>query len=323
MSIHVFGDTVDEIQRKLGEILPLVDAGVERVMQLHATLQSELADYLSSYESLESSMGTVAAAASELAGDITDIQSEVETGAGELTGGLDEVGEQATDALQHLTATRERVEADIESASSQLQASAATAESQLDSMVETVDSMHGQVTTLRDQAETAFGEVDERVTEFSTNWEQDESKSRESLTSLKSAISDQHKPEVKQKFDGFHANTVETVSNVVGLLTEKDGGMDDFFSAFDTDAETLAEDFKAQTRKTFGELKQCAENECGKAIEESLENLAKEVVEAFAAEIIASVATTQLGVSTTSMLSPIIPELVIAKKVTGVINSIL
>ena len=58
-------------------------------------------------------------------------------------------------------------------------------------------------------------------------------------------------------------------------------------------------------------------------LEDALENLVKEGVEAFAAEIVESIATTQIGVMTTSTLSPIIPELVIAKKITGVMNSIL
>ncbi len=50
MTIHAFGNDVEEVQRKLSEILPLVDAGAERVSQLHETLRSEFAGYQSSYE---------------------------------------------------------------------------------------------------------------------------------------------------------------------------------------------------------------------------------------------------------------------------------
>lgn len=323
MSIHVFGDTVEEVQRKLSEILPLVSSGADRVLQLHATLESELTGYQTSYENLESSISSVASEAAELGGEITGIQSEVESGINELINGLDEVNEQTETALQHLDATQERLEADLAGRTTELQAGSTVVESHFDTMNEGTIALQAEVNTLREQADTAFTEVADRVNEFASAWEQEEAKSQESLVSLKSAITENHSPEVKQKFDGFNASTVETVRNVVDLLTEKDDGLSDFFSAFDTDADALAESFKSKTREIFGELKDCAENECGKAIQESLDNLAKEVIEAFAAEVIASAVTTQLGVATTGALAPIIPELVIAKKVTGVINSIL
>lgn len=323
MSIHVFGNTVEEVQRKLSEILPLTDAGAERLQQVHQQLQAELGEYRSGYEQLEKTVETLSADASTLDGEMRAVRSEVVTAVEAMTGDIDQVVEQSDEALAQLSSAREQVDSQIDGLSEQLQTSATASESELQTLISAADSMHTQVTTVRDQSQVAYGSVDERVNEFTTRWQQGEAKSQERFSGLKSSVAETHTPEVKQKFDGFNTSTVETVSNVVNLLQEKDGGLGEFFSAFDTDAKTLADDFQTRTRQVFGELRTCAEDECGKVVEESLEHLAKEVVEAFAAEIIASAATTQLGATTTGMLSVIIPELVVVKKITSVINGIL
>ena len=56
MSIAEFGSNVEEVQRKLNELLPLVDAGANRADDLHEQIADEMADYETSFEGLESSL---------------------------------------------------------------------------------------------------------------------------------------------------------------------------------------------------------------------------------------------------------------------------
>lgn len=69
--------------------------------------------------------------------------------------------------------------------------------------------------------------------------------------------------------------------------------------------------------------KDFVESELLSTMEESLVNTVREGVEAFAAEIVENIATTELGVATTGSLSPVIPELVAAQKLADIINAIL
>ena len=58
-------------------------------------------------------------------------------------------------------------------------------------------------------------------------------------------------------------------------------------------------------------------------MQEAFDTVVQECVQAFAEEMIESIAVTQTGVATTSAFAPFIPELVIAEKLLQVINDAL
>jgi chromosome segregation ATPase len=323
MSIHEFGNSVDEIQQKLSEILPLVDAGAERAEQLHQSIHGQLADFENNFESLGTSMNNMGETAGGLDGELAQSATEITAGFEDVTSRLDASRQAADEAVERLEGIQQRVDADIDPVVEQLESNANSLNSEFDSLSQNATATQDNLTTLRQSSGDAFTELDTEVNGFAERWEADSTASEQSLGALKTALSDTHTPEVKRKFNGLSDSTVETVSNVVSLVSNHEGGIGEFFSSFDADVDNLAEEFKSKTEEMFGSLKDYAETQCGRVIEQSLEHLVKEVVEAFAAEVIASVATTQVGVSTTATLSPIIPELVMAKKVTGLINSIL
>lgn len=54
MSVTAFGSTVEEVQRKLNEILPLMDTGAERAKELHQQMEGELTQSDNVFRSVES-----------------------------------------------------------------------------------------------------------------------------------------------------------------------------------------------------------------------------------------------------------------------------
>jgi chromosome segregation ATPase len=320
---HEFGNNVDDVRRKLEDNLPLVDAGVERAKELHEIFASELSEYDSNYGELEESLEKMQSEATELASRVTEVQSQVTSTVEGFVSSFEEIEQLTNTSIDQLTAAQQRVESELESVGSQVQSAASSLESQFGSLSTQASSMQEMLENVKQQAESKFAELADSVESIASQWQADESSSGEALDSLQSKLADSHTAEMKEKFDGFNQKSADTVSGMVSLLTEHEGGIGEFFSAFDADAESLADGFKEQAQEIFGNLKEFAESEVGGILEETLENLTKETVEAFAAEIASSIAMTQVGVATTGALSPIIPQLVIAKKVTGVMNAIL
>jgi len=323
MSVTAFGSTVDEVQRKLNEILPLIDSGASRAKELHEQIENELTQYQNSFIAIDESLDTMQETAASLDGEIEVARSDLETGMNELGVELAEAEQKVEEGLQKVTQAEEQIELLINDVGSQFDAGTAAAAAQFDTTAEKAGEMITMVTTLRGKTETGLNELSEEVASFATQWEADSATSKGSLDTLTTTVAQSHKDEVSKQFNGLNDSTVEAVTNIVNLATDHETGFNEFFAAFDTDADTLVEEFKAKSQEMFADLQDYTENQCGKVLEDALENLTKEVVEALAAEMIASIAMTEIGVATTSALSPIIPELVIAKKITGAINAVL
>jgi hypothetical protein len=92
---------------------------------------------------------------------------------------------------------------------------------------------------------------------------------------------------------------------------------------FTSDSQSLADEFQSQLSDIFSQVKSFAEQEVGDALSEAVENALRSGVEALAGEVVSNIATTQVGVATTGALSPVLPEIVAAQKLTELINSIL
>jgi len=323
MSANEFGNSVEEVQRKLTEILPLVDSGVEQVLKLHEVFEEELPKYQTLFEDIKSSIDEIGAIATKENSGLLDQKNTLATQNNELIDILEENSQKTGDAMAALTEVQGRAEAEINASGTRIEAGATALKDQISNVSQNADLAQESLNSLQEKTTDAFDELTQGIDGFTSQWDADASSSQQALDNLKSAVSEDHTADVKKQFNGINDSTVETVSNVISLFSDSETGFNDFFSAFDTDAETLATDFKSKAQEMFGNLKDYAEKECGQVLENALENLAKEIVEGFAAEVITSVATAQFGAMTTAALSPIIPELAIAKKITGAINSIL
>jgi hypothetical protein len=323
MSASEFGNSVDEVQRKLTEILPLVDSGVEQVMKLHEVFAEELPKYQTIFDDIKSGISEIGAIATKENSGLLDQKNTLASQNNELIDILEENNQKTGDAMSALTEVQERTEAEINATGTRVDAGATALKEQVRTVSQNADVAKESLNSLQEKATDAFAELTQGIDDFTSQWDDDESSSQQSLDNLKSAVSENHTAEVKKQFDGINNSTVETVSNVVSLFSDSETGFNNFFSAFDTDAVTLAAEFKSKSQEMFGNLKDYAEKECGQVLENALENLAGEIVEGFATEVITSIATAEFGATTTAALSPIIPELALAKKATGVINSIL
>ncbi len=323
MSVTAFGSTVEEVQRKLNEILPLMDTGAARAKELHQQMEGELTQYQSAFAELDQSIDAMQETADAMDGEVDAAQSELETGVNELGVELADVQHKTEEALERIVQTGEQAELRINEATSELDNSSSNTTTQLERMEQRAAEMITMVVSLRENTESGFGELSEEVSNFTTQWEADSATSKGSLDTLTATVAQSHKDEVAKQFDGLNDSTVEAVTNVVTLATDHESSLNEFFAAFDTDADNLIEEFKSKSKEIFVDLQDYTENEFGNLVEDALETLGKEVVEALAAEMIASVVTTQAGVATTGMLSPLIPELIIAKKITGAINAVL
>jgi len=323
MSASEFGNSVEEVQRKLTEILPLVDTGVEQVMKLHEVFAEELPKYQTIFDGITSDISEIGAIASKENSGLLDQKNSLASQNNELIDILEENHQKMGDAMSALTEVQERAEAEINATGTRVEAGATALKEQVSTVSQNADVAKGALNSLQEKATDAFADLTQGIDDFTSQWDADESSSQQSLDNLKSAVSENQTAEIKKQFNGINSSTVETVTNVVSLFSDSETGFNNFFSAFDTDAETLAAEFKSKSQEIFGNLKDYAEKECGQVLENALGNLAEEIVEGFAAEVITSVATAKFGATTTAALSPIIPELALAKKVTGVINSIL
>ncbi len=323
MSANEFGNSVEEVQRKLTEILPLVDSGVEQVMKLHEVFAEELPKYQTLFEGIQSGINQIGEIAEKENSELLDQKSTLSTQNNELIDILEGNNQKTGDAISALTEVQERAEAEINANSARVEASAKDLIDQIGKVSQNADLAKESLNSLQEKTTDAFDGLTQGIDGFTSQWDADESSSMQALDDLKSAVSNDHTAEVKQQFNGINDSTIETVSNVVSLLSDSETGFTEFFSVFDADAETLAADFKSKSQEMFGNLKDYVEKECGEILESGLENLAEEIVEGFAAEVITSVATAQFGATTTAALAPILPELAVAKKITGAINSIL
>ena len=322
MSIADFGNSVEEVRKKLSEILPLVDAGQQEVEELHSQFAGELSTDEENYETLAENWKSLGELAETSEADVDSHTSEITGIIDALEQGVEEFGSIVDELSSDLDAAKEQVESVLAAGEQAVLAVAETLSAEFTNLLSGVGRVQETIDQLREGVNQQLDALTQGVAEFATRFQADLESAEDLFNTFTDTASDLASG-FTETLTSLGDAASDAASNFVDTLGEHHGEIGEFFSIFATDSQNLFEEFSSQVTDLFGQWKSFAEEEVGGALREAVEHAMQAGVEALATEILASVATTQMGVATTGALSPVLPEIVAAQKLTELINSIL
>lgn len=318
MSLEQFRTDEEESVRKVGQIVELIVTSQQQIQDAHgaigdeaprrqerwSALEQSFDEFIHELQSLATEFSSVLDSeggdmAAEIEQDVVrletaaegvcDAAARVRQAAGEAHAGLDAIEHQVGDHLQQLVTVADEWSATCEQSDGELQ----------QALVE----LTGQITAVTEELEQTQDQLEAECEE------------------LGSSLTETHAAALEENF-GSLADAVqeELVDGLAGDFDSVGQQVQELLSEFDGDIGELADDLEARAGQLLNDLGETAKEELESSIKESVEELVEEAVKGFTAEIVENIVMTNLGVTTTSTLSPILPELAAAKKLLELVN---
>jgi uncharacterized protein YukE len=322
MSIFEFGNSVEEIRQKLKEILPLVDAGQEVVQQLHNRMQGELSSMAETYDSFEVALNSVAEAGTHADEKVSAWESTFSSTVDEWSNKLNDFSELAKTSGRKFVDGKNLVEQTIVEMNESLTTVYGQSVTVLESMLSKLESASGQIQSFQDESNSKLEEVNDALSKLSDECTSVENSAKETLESLQNEISTAWSIQLEQMMKGMTEDTTAEAKSVLELIAKNSEVMVGFFGIFKSDSENVADEFGSKISELINGLKDSAEGQLKTSLQDGIENLTEKGVAAFATSVGQSLIMAQTGVATSSALSPVIPQIAVAQKLTDMINSI-
>ena len=322
MSLHEFGSSVDEVRQKLKEILPLVDAGHEAAEELHNRMQGDLSSIEEKYDSLAEAMNAVAEAGSEADDQISEWESMLSSSGEEWSNKLEDLSEKSVIIWSKIEEGQELVRSTFSDMNESISTAYEDASSGLTEMFSKAEELDSMVQSDQEETTSRFEEVKDALSELSSEFTSQQGNASEGLNALQMVVSEEWSNRLNEMMKGLLDSTAAEATSICESIATHAEGIHSFFSTFKSDSESLAQEYGNKASDIVSGLKDYAENHVVTTLTDGVEELVEKGITVFATGVGLSFVMAQTGVATSSALSPIIPEIVIAKKLTDVINSI-
>jgi hypothetical protein len=161
---------------------------------------------------------------------------------------------------------------------------------------------------------TAMDTLQQRVHAFQAEAESDFEQVRTNLAENVTA-------QVEALFGTFGEELLQTqASQLLGGFTAFETGCTQLCNTFQTEITEIGNHFMARGQEILHNTAGHVQDTLGRELQEAFDDAFRGVIRALMHEVIETTVVMELGVQVTGMLSPILPELVIAKHALGAIN---
>jgi len=275
MSIADFGSSVEEVQQKLSDILPLVDAGEAQAEELHGRIASEAGGWLNTLVSIAEASKKDEDMLTKFENEVTALENTIAESSKTVAGEFDELAASTTKALTS-------VESSFSSTEEQLKSRATTLSTSVETLNENYNTVRDKarslIDSLRITRETYQNSRDSIVEEVNEIY----GKSQEANIELETRISQFNIDRIKDKtaelivdfeemIPGFNSKMEEAIE---AALTEAKQDLD----ALEIDVDALAAEALTQYKVNLNRLQEGIEDEA-KSLEQELTQYADSTVD--------------------------------------------
>lgn len=322
MSVAEFGNNVDEVRQKLQEILPLVDSGQEKADAVTDALEQHQNQLSESFDRLTQQAADVENSAEQWQSILEAVESKAATEVGEVvqtTGMIKQLLEQGEQSLRKTGQQCQQILETIETTVS------TAGDSSVDGLASYASAAEATVQRLgegQEQFEQAGQAVVDQFENFQSQWSTAETAAIDVFDTLESVATGDWIANITETFASLRDEGDGAFESIVMLLSENAGEVTELFADIGGEVIDLADDLAGRAGDLFGGLADKALSDFGETLSGGIGSIVTGTLGNFGQEIIENVATSQLGVATTTALAPVLPGIAAAKKVTGFINSI-
>lgn len=317
-------NVVEQIEERANEVLQRVTTGYEHFSRLRDQLADVIAQQQQHVATLDSELTNANESVPQITGLVDEATEVATTVSAELMEGVTT----ATSILgTAISAFRQSLEAGREQAQEVVTSHQEVRDQIIDALRQGDECYLKVETGLEEQVARAEGWFQSFVASLQTL----ETQFNEQHASAEAAVT-QFGQEVDSRFrstfDGdFSALNSAIDAQLVQQLTDQlsnlESQLESFSGDLDQEITDLAENFSERVSGVFDELQEYARDQFTSQIADSIENLMKDVVASFMAEIVESIVMTEAGAATTSTLSPMLPYLAAAKAALGTIRKMM
>jgi chromosome segregation ATPase len=249
--------------------------------------------------------------------DATDISAEVESVQAAVS-----VEDRLTDALEQLQTAMSDWESEI--------ASVQNAWGEVcDQTIETIDALGEELNQLED----AFAQAQQDVQDASSGFEAVISQLTEQVQSFQSMLNtsfealtadlaNTHQTALTEGFDGLIEQVGETQKTELDQhFIQHSEDLNQLYNTFGTEIDDLGDDLKDRCTQLLEDAGHYCTDEAKHELETAMRDTVEGAIADFATEIAENLVLMGVGSSVTGSLSPVLPELIVAKKTAELVNA--
>ena len=319
MSVADFGSSVEEVQQKLSEILPLVDAGESLAEKLHGRIASEAGDWSDTLVSIAESSKEDDATLTNLENEVTSLENVIAESWKTFAGKFDELAASTTETLTSAKSSFSLIEEQLKNRATTLSSSVET----LDENCDTVrDKTRSLIDNLRDTRETYNSSRDVARQEIIKSHE----KVYDAYTGAETQLSRVNEGDI----DGFKRKITESIASFTEAIPEFNSKTEEaidvaqaeakeVFDELEGDVDVLAADVLTQYKENLSGLQEGIENKA-KSVEEELTQYADSTVDILQQTVKETLAVTYTANQYLGGMSPLLAGIAATKRLAESIN---
>jgi ABC-type transporter Mla subunit MlaD len=316
-------ENVDEVESNLNEILPAVEAGTMGIHNAHSMLGDLMTQFKQHSSELRAVLDSLQSEGRARLSDVRNSHSQSEEMARFVDKSFDSAANETHEICETLSQFSDLVRTSIDALTAEVaetsNAFRERAEDLVDFITDAQESMTAQANELAEAIEGWSGSFSESQSQI----EEKAGAFQESLTTHVDSVRSELVADAQSEYEAFRSivdsQLLQDMQQCFAAIGEDiDHLSEDAKGAI----ESLAEDLRVQLNESLLGLQTHAENQIESEIKAGFDNLVDTCLSAFMAELVESVAMTQVGVSTTAVLAPVIPELIVAEKLLGAVKNL-
>jgi hypothetical protein len=319
MSIADFGSSVDEVQQKLSDILPLVDAGESLAEELHGRIASEAGGWTTTIESIAESSKEDDAMLTKFEKEVTALENVITESWKTEAGEFDKLAAKTTKTLTSVESRFSLIEEQLKSRATTLSSSVETLDENCDTVREKAQSL---INNLRDTRETYNNSRDETRQEIIKSHE----KVYDAYTKVEAEISlfherdtDYFKRKITESIDSFKEAIPEFNTKTEEAIEAAQTEAKKVFDDLEGDVNILAAEVLTNYKESLSGLQEGIESEA-KSLEQELTQYADSTVDILQQELKETLAVAYTANQYLGGMSPLLAGIAATKRLAESIN---
>ncbi|MGB7415248.1 MAG: hypothetical protein WA902_13670 [Thermosynechococcaceae cyanobacterium] len=300
-----------------------VDDIDESTLNMIGEVASQVAEYSNIMNQSASEFEAVLAAAQDKFQELGDrlattvISAEVES----FQAGVG-IEARLTDTLEQLQTAMSDWESEISSVQTVWAAECDQTIEALDVLDEELNQLEDTFTQAQQDIQDASSGFDELISQLTAKVQSFQSRLNISFEVLTADLTDTNQTALIESFDGLSEQVGEVQKTQLSQnFTQYSDDLNQLYSNFDTEIDVIGNDLKDRFIQLFEDSGHYCTNEAKNELEAAMRDTIEDVMADFVSEISENLVLMEVGSSVTSSLSPVLPELVVAKKAAELVNA--
>jgi chromosome segregation ATPase len=325
MSVHDFGSTVEEVQQKLSEILPLVDAGENQAEQTAAAIQESGPAWNATIEDAAANCQADASLGADALASLSQARDDAVESLESLTDSLNGQATRVQQTFEEIASNIATAQQQLDSGSEQLDSAATELEAHFDEAAQLARSLLDELASAEESlhnAEDAFSLDNQQQ---ATHLNEAGGQFRQGLDAFRTELENTHANALEQELEQVDEMAQALLSGIQQALDEGRQESESCFAEFSEDVAVVAESFAAQQGAIASQLAEQLDQDgaLDRRLVQSVDELVEHGLETVGSEVAETVVVGGMLLHALIVLPPLLQGIGTARALARRINEAL